>query len=203
MRTAHLATLLAFGLVFSLATVSLPAAAGCSSLVGKPTQCLTAVYESAKGNAQAKLVGAGAWASFFPVYVSACPSMPVIGVQVPGLPGTEAVSVFASDIQDAANGFQAGVAVNVFPATAALISNSFLASMDLALFYSEAFDGMVIPLVPTVPSDPNQIGAPALPTTPDPAGGVDALLVYIGENSDSAQDGANDSATCFQDAPLP
>lgn len=201
MRTAKVTAVLAMGMLLSLTIVALPAAAGCSSLVAQPTKCATAIYESAKGNAQAKLVGVQVWGSVAPAYAAACPALPVVGVDLPGLPGSEALQAWHSDVEDAAEEFQASAAVDLFPAAALFIGDAYFSTVSVAIHYSDEADSIVLPLLPQqLPDGPEDLN---LPTLPDPSGGVDAVLGFAQENGDSAQDGANDSVACFQGMPLP
>lgn len=226
---AHLATVLAFGLVLSFAIVSPPAAAGCSSITTTTTACVTAMYNSAKANAVAKVVGVQAWGSFAPAYVAACPSVPTVGVDVPSLPGPAFLQVYASNLEDAAERFQAGASSDVVDSAALFVGDVMFGTVDVVIVVGES-DQLVLGALPAVPEEfefpltfpeswtPEQgplallptvnesalPGSPDLPEAPDsPGDAVTSLQQYADENLASLQDGATDTATCVQTMPRP
>lgn len=224
MRTGRLACLLAFGLLLSVTTSSLPAMAGCSSLVAQPTGCANAIYESAKRNVQAKVAGAGSWAASVPGFAIACGQLPEVGVDLPGfpaipglpappvLPGTEPAAAYGEALQGHAAAFRDGASGNVFPAAATLIADGFGSTLVVAAFYSDAGDALLLGIVPqelppisTEFPDPPQPAPPGatLPTAPDVGSDVASLSAWLAATSGSAKEGGAAMVACFQGAPVP
>lgn len=210
----HLAALLAFGLLASLAAVSPPAAAGCSSLVAQPTGCATAVYNSAKRNALEIAGNAGGWSAAFPGFAAACAQVPEVGLGLPGLPGVPALpgaepaSGWSDDVQGHVAVFRdvAGVD-NIGRATADLFAASYGSTIGLALYYSDVTDSILLTYIPeALPNSPDDLPSPpqpGAPEVPDGTADVALALAWAGDNAGQAQGAASAMAVCFQTLPMP
>lgn len=197
MRTVQVGSVFAAALLLSVTLVVVaPTASACHNLMGRPTECVTKIYYDQKASATARAVNTQAWANAVPPYVAACPRPPDIVIDPLILPELGQVGVFVSDVQGNMDEFQAGVTANPFLSTGALVGETWFATVELLVFFSDRVDSIIVPVVPTLPPAP-----PEPPSVPDPQPIVDDVVGFSAAQAASLQKGAADTAACAQSFP--
>lgn len=191
MRTARAVTVIAFSLVLGLSTIALPALAGCSSLVGNPSGCATAIYNSAKGNAGGiaaqRSQSLAAWAGSAPGAAVGCSpeELSVPAAEWDPQPAIDSNRAYAEDQRAAVDDFRGTGPASVFADTSQLGNVLWDNTADVVQRWNDhVFD----PLATIT------LGLIAEPSVPDPSGWVADLDAFTAA--------AAASADCAQGAPL-
>jgi hypothetical protein len=184
-----LAPVAAFSLLGALALAALPAAEACS-LLGAPTGCATAVYDSLKTNVNVMAAHLQGWGQAAAQHVGACPSV-AVGVPVPGFDSSP-IGDYAAGMQQEFQAFHDGLASDAFPAASNFVGNGWFRTMAVVIQYDDGAETMVVPLVP----DPQNLQPPDVSS-------VDAVEAQALAFGLGAQGQALGMAACIQALPQP